>query len=161
MTAVLTSINPPHTDNIFNKIKGIEWRTKPMPTGKHYCYETKKHGGCGKVIGEYTVWRVKRYENISMIYEGHIDSGCVPIEFLEAYSKGKPLYAHFIINPKRYDKPKELSEFIKAGALSYDDWLYGIYNGTSESTYEKYLMPFKVTRPPQSWCYVERSDNNV
>lgn len=55
-----------------------------------------------------------------------------------------------------YDTPKELNEFTKAGALSYDDWLYGIYNGTSESTYEKYLMPFKVTRPPQSWCYVER-----
>lgn len=155
MKAALTSINPPHTNNIFDKVKGIEWRTKPMPTGKHYCYETKKHGGLGKVIGEYTVWRRKRYENISMIPEDHLVSGCVPIEFLEAYSKGKPLYAHFIISPKRYDSPKELSEFQKYGALSYDDWLYGLYNGSSESSYEKYLIPFKVSRPPQSWCYVE------
>ena len=155
MKAVLTRINPPHTNNIFDKVKGIEWRTKPMPTGKHYCYETKKHGGLGKVIGEYTVWRIKRYENISMIPEGHLVSGCVPIEFLEAYSKGKPLYAHFVISPKRYDKPKELREFQKYGALSYDDWLYGLYNGSSESSYEKYLIPFKVSRPPQSWCYVE------
>lgn len=54
-----------------------------------------------------------------------------------------------------YDKPKELSEFTKTGALSYEDWLYALYNGNSESSYEKYLMPFKVTKPPQSWCYVE------
>lgn len=143
MKAVLTSINPPHTDNIFDKVKGIEWRTKPMPTGKHYCYETKKHGGLGKVIGEYTVWRIKRYENISMIPEGHLASGCVPIEFLEAYSKGKPLYAHFIISPKRYDSPKELSEFEKPR-----DYIH--------INYRKRNSYFKgITRPPQSWCYVE------
>lgn len=144
MKAALTSINPPHTNNIFNRIKGIEWRTKPMPTGKHYCYETKKHGGCGKVIGEFTVWRIKRYENISMIPEFHIYSGCVPIEFLEAYSKGKPLYAHFIIGPKRYDKPKELGEFEKPR-----DYIH--------TNYRKRNSYFKgITRPPQSWCYVER-----
>ena len=116
MKAVLTSINPPHTNNIFDKIKGIEWRTKPMPTGKHYCYETKKCFGFGKVIGEFTVWRIKRYENISHIPEGYIDLGCVPIEFLEAYSKGKPLYAHFIIDPKRYDKYSERGSKAETGA---------------------------------------------
>lgn len=105
-----------------------------MPTGKHYCYETKKHGGCGKVIGEFTVWRIKKYENISMLPEGHIDSGCVPIGYLEVYSKGKPLYAHFIINPKRYAEPKALSEFSKYG----------------------FGHPVPLKRPPQSWCYVER-----
>lgn len=164
MKAALTSINPPHTNNIFNKIKGIEWRTKPMPTGKHYCYETKKHGGCGKVIGEFTVWRIKRYENISMISECHIASGCVPIEFLEAYSKGKPLYAHFIISPKRYDKPRELSEFKRwcdgvSGNIGCRGCEY-YYTESDESIgfYEECgcdnLRPIK--RPPQSWCYVER-----
>ena len=131
--AVLISINPPHTNNIFDELKGIEWRTKPMPTGKHYCYETKKCFGLGKVIGEYKVWRVKRYENTSFIPEGYIDLGCVPMEFLEAYSKGRPLYAHFIICPKRYDKPKELSEFLLANTQHY----------------------CHLQRPPQSWCYVE------
>ena len=110
--AVLISINPPHTNNIFDRLKGIEWRTKPLPTVKHYCYETKKCFGVGKVIGEFKIWRVKRYENISLITEGYIDSGCVPVEFLEAYAKGRPLYANFIKAPKRYDKPKELSEFV-------------------------------------------------
>ena len=58
-----------------------------------------------------------------------------------------------------YDKPKELGEFRKSGALSYDDWLYGIYNGKTESSYEKYLLQFTVTIPPQSWCYVERKED--
>lgn len=133
MGAVLTSIQPPHTTNIFDGIKRIEWRTRPMPTGKHYVYETKNGGGIGKVIGECTIWRVKRHENVSLIQEGHIDSGCVPYEFLEQYAKGKPLYAHFIVNAKRYDKPKELNRFILANTQHF----------------------CRVRRPPQSWCYVE------
>lgn len=137
MIAALTSINPPHTNNIFNLIKGVEWRTRPMPTGKHYCYETKKCFGVGKVIGEFRIWRIKRYENISLIPEEYIALGCVPIEFLEAYSKGRPLYAHFIIEPKRYDTPRELSEFIGLRKTKFGD------------------EPVKITRPPQSWCYVE------
>lgn len=138
MKSTLTSINPPHTTNIFNRKKGIEWRTKPMPTGKHYCYETKKGGGTGKVIGEYTVWRIRRYKNVSFIPKGYIARGCVPLEFLEAYSKGRPLYAHFITDPKRYDNPKELSEFSKCG---FDHLV--------------------LKRPPQSWCYVEEVRENM
>lgn len=152
--AVLTSINPPHTNNIFDGLKGIEWRTKPLPTGKHYCYETKKCFGVGKVIGEFKIWRVKRYENISLIPEGYIDSGCVSVEFLEAYSKGRPLYANFIIAPKRYYKPKELSEFIHAcpDSVKACKMCRHTIDGMN-------CRP--ITRPPQSWCYVEeRSDKN-
>ena len=87
MRAVLTSINPPHTNNIFDNIKGIEWRTKPMPTGKHYCYETKKCFGVGKVIGEFRIWRIHKYDNVSLIPEGYIDLGCVPIEFWKHTAK--------------------------------------------------------------------------
>ncbi|MBQ9913068.1 MAG: hypothetical protein IJO73_02450 [Clostridia bacterium] len=141
--AVLTSINPPHTNNIFDGLKRIEWRTKPLPTIKHYCYETKKCFGMGKVIGEFRIWRVKKFENISLIPEGYIDSGCVPVEFLEAYAKGRPLYANFIVAPKRYDKPKELSEFEKPHEYIYQ-------------SYRRKNSFFKgITRPPQSWCYVE------
>lgn len=71
----------------------------------------------------------------------------------------KPFYGWHISDLVFYNEPKEIGEFRKAGALSYDDWLYGIYNGTSESNYEKYLLPFKMTRPPQSWCYVEEISN--
>ena len=112
-----------------------------MPTGKHYCYETKKCFGVGKVIGEFTIWRIKRYENVSQIPEGYIYLGFVPVEFLEGYSKGRPLYAHFIIAPQKYDTPRELNEFTGLRATKFG--------------YE----PIKLTRPPQSWRYVERKDS--
>lgn len=133
MKAVLISIQRPHTTNIFDERKRIEWRTKPIPTGKSHVYETKNGGGIGKVIGECSIWRVKRYENVSFIPEEYIDAGCVPYDFLVKYSKGKPLYAHFIVSAKRYDKPKELNRFILANTQHF----------------------CLVKRPPQSWCYVE------
>ena len=160
MKSTLTSINPPHTTNIFNRKKGIEWRTKPMPTGKHYCYETKKGGGTGKVIGEYTVWRIRRYKNVSFIPEGYIDLGCVPLEFLEAYSKGRPLYAHFIKEPIRYDKPKELSEFYTKcdEGCEYCDFWKSVRVNADEYDMECSSSIYghkTLKRPPQSWCYVE------
>lgn len=82
---------------------------------------------------------------------------CVKYEELKKYMGYgiNQFYAWHISALVIYDNPKELREFRKSGALSYDDWLYGMYNGTCESSYEKYLLPFTVTRPPQSWCYVE------
>ena len=104
-----------------------------MPTGECFVYETKNGGGIGRVIGKCSIWRVKRYENVSLIPEGHIDAGCVPYDFLVKYSKGKPLYAHFIVGAKVYDKPKELNRFALANTQHF----------------------CHVKRPPQSWCYVE------
>ena len=66
-------------------------------------------------------------------------------------------YAWYIDNLVIFDKPKELSEFVNSRALSYDDWLYGIYNGHkgSRNNYNSYLNIFRLKKPPQSWQYVE------
>lgn len=121
----------------------------------------------GKVIGEFVCDEINEYTNYSLDEQyGHINrrenllrSACMTLkdwrDYIGSYRSDKG-YAWHISSLVIYDKPKELREFTKAGTLNYDDWLYGIYNGTTESTYEKYLIPFKVTRPPQSWCYVER-----
>ena len=53
--AVLTSVNKEHLDNILDCIKTVEWRKKPLPLGKHYGYETKNKGGCGKITGEFFI----------------------------------------------------------------------------------------------------------
>ena len=50
--AVMISINPPHTDNIFSGAKTLEWRKKPLPIGKHYVYETKK-GNLQEITGDF------------------------------------------------------------------------------------------------------------
>ncbi len=160
------SINRPHTDNIKIGAKRSELRTRPPKVNEPYLgyiYETLKNGGCGKVIGEFTAYNENTYRMCVGVPKHLAVTACLSSEEIWVYSKQgeKDLTEISISDLIIYDKPKELSEFTKAGALGYDDWLYGIYNGTSESTYEKYLMPFKVTKPPQSWCYVERSDNNA
>lgn len=166
MKSVMFSINKPHTDNIKIGTKTSELRTRPPKIDepyKAYIYETLKDGGCGKVIGEFTAYNENTYR-ICMGVPAHlVMCGCVSAEEILAYTKNgeKDLTEISISDLVIYDEPKELSEFRKSGALSYDDWLYSVYNGTSESSYEKYLFPFTLTRPPQSWCYVEEREENV
>ena len=76
---------------------------------------------------------------------------------IEKYANGGEVYGWHISNLKLYKEPKDISEFYKGGMLSYDDWLYGIYNGNggARSSYESYKNAFKLSKAPQSWCYVE------
>lgn len=96
----------------------------------------------------------------------------------------KRLYAWHISDLVIYDKPKELSEFYKCGAQSHDELDDGVcnycietdygskagYNTPNgyvscegrwcENAYQNYLdEEFAITRPPQSWCYVEVLEN--
>lgn len=154
--STLTSVNKEHLDNILDGIKTIEWRKKPLPLGKHYGYETKNKGGCGKVTGEFEVIQNIKFNLYGDTYRPHwLAKGCVPYEFLVEYANGAEyLYANVIENAKRYDKPKELSEFKR-------------WNRTEENSpcvNTKWLYPdckeckkCNLTRPPQSWCYVEEN----
>lgn len=62
---------------------------------------------------------------------------CVSREDILKYSNGKEVFGWHISDPVIYDKPKELSEFTGLRKTKFG--------------YE----PIKITRPPQSWCYVE------
>lgn len=65
-------------------------------------------------------------------------------------------YIWHIDNLQIFNKPVELSEFVNIKALSYDDWLYSIYNGHNgaRNNYNSYLNIFRLKRPAQSWQYV-------
>lgn len=71
----------------------------------------------------------------------------------------KPLYAWHISDLKIYDKPKELSEFRKPFApKKLDIRKFIIKNGINNIAPDfksRYDFCDKITRPPQSWCYVE------
>lgn len=160
MQSVLISIQPPNTCNIFDGFKDIEWRSRPLPMGKYYCYETKNGGGIGKVIGEFHIAHIKRFDDNSDIPEALIKLGCVSRKFLYKYCKGGPLYANFIIQRKKYDKPRELSEFYTKcdeGCPDCGFWKSVRVNADEfdmECSSNVYgYRPLR--RPPQSWCYVE------
>ena len=67
---------------------------------------------------------------------------CLSLSEIQKYAGNKMfLRGLHITSPKLFDKPKELGEFRKV-----------CLNGKcSDCIYEE----CKITRPPQSWCYVE------
>ena len=111
----------------------------------------------GKVIGEFVCNKIDEYRY--GVYDNefcyHIPTAegiktCMEYTEAEEYGNGKPLYFWHISNLVIYDKPKELGEFLidckNCGKRYVGDstcW-QGCMNGYR-----------KLTRPPQSWCYVE------
>lgn len=162
MKAIMISINKPHTDNIFSGKKTNEWRTRPLPIGKAYVYETKHGGGCGKVIGEMEIVKTYRFHADDLIYQDTlIEQGCVPYNFVANYAKGKEyISANIIVNAKRYNEPKELKEFETPCTCTgqyegetYSDCLF--CDKAGDSDYGIIACDRKLKRPPQSWQRVE------
>lgn len=105
-----------------------------------------------KVIGEFICDYV--YHGLS--YDS--PNTCVSAEELKQYASGKPLYGWHISDLKIYDEPKELSEFHReCEEPECGDCPYLHFENTPDS-YEGWCIYNKkipITRPPQSWCYVE------
>ena len=112
----------------------------------------------GKVIGEFICDKVERLEE-------HIEQGGLYYTLsytfneqaqldnweLHDYGKGKTLYAWHISDLKIYDKPRELNEFRKPCKVSCENCKNPLYFECWCEEKGKKI----VTRPPQSWCYVE------
>lgn len=147
--AVLISINKPHTNNIFCGDKSVEWRKKPLPEGLYYVYETKNKGGCGMVIGEMQIVGSKAVDTSAPLVVGLINAGCVHPIALKRYANNGIVYANFIKDAKRYENPRELSEFMQCHKCPHGDFQNCLQHEYScDGT-------CRLTRPPQSWCYVE------
>lgn len=151
MKSVLISIHPKWCALIASGKKTIEVRkTAPKlpPPFKCYIYCTsvksmnlqdyvavhQATGGAvddwsGKVIGEFVCDLIGFHPGTD------VPSSCVPIEELKKYANGKMLVRWHISDVKIYDKPKEVGEFRHCG--------------------ENYHFNPVVTKPPQSWCYVD------
>ena len=151
-----------NTDELYRlpngKIKH-DWSGELMCCNGEY---TKDNFLNGKVIGEFVCDRIDEYipfEAIEIIskYEKSIPllkESCLTLEELGGYignnNADKNFYGWHITDLKIYDKPKELSEFLidcKNCAKKYvgdENCWQGCVNGYR-----------RLTRSPQSWCYVE------
>lgn len=175
MKAVLISIQPKWCELIASRRKTIEVRkTRPKieTPFKCYIYATKpktyshpariynsfimpESGECGsgKVIGEFVCDDIivdERGENADVF------SKYAQLSLVEQkkYGANKPLFGWHITDLKIYYKPKELGEFRKEGFMTEEQWLYALYPNT-HCHYAAWAKRFEITRPPQSWCYVE------
>lgn len=159
MKSVLFSINKPHTDHIRSLRKKVELRTKPPKIDgayKGFIYETKKFGGSGKVIGEFTAYnestcRVCIGGNLAhLAVKSQVPWGDI-LKYSD-YGK-KDITAISISNLKIYDEPKELSEFIKPCPTPFQC-------DKCNDLVEHFGCGLTITIPPQSWCYVEEKEQS-
>lgn len=123
----------------------------------------------GKVIGSFVCDRVRLC--IPFGLKGHLlpqkvyREMCLTKEQLDKYGGLKTLYGWHITDLKIYDKPKELGEFYticnKYGDDSCGDCPYLAVEQCSfpcddcVDTWCSVDNIKPITRPPQSWCYVE------
>lgn len=175
MKCVMLATRPQWVEKIASGEKTIEVRrTRPkleVPF-KCYIYETQgqyikfihgahtKYGyGCGKVIGEFVCDRIDEAptlyispETVNMAIEA-----CLNVYKMCSYGKDKPLYGWHISDLKIYDRPRELSEFRKPCDWNYDccTCKRAKYELTKAEAKVFYGCDSELTRPPQSWMYIE------
>ena len=160
MKETMTSINKPHTDNIFSGIKKVEWRTYSLPPGRHHVYETKKGGGLGMVIGTFRTNTYYRFTNVSDIPEWLIRDGCVSRDFLKAYARGRSIFANIIYDVERFELPKSISEYKPycKNSIEGECTLIGCHYQNYTVTpwdYSAFMCMKKIKSPPQSFMYVD------
>ncbi len=162
MKSVLTSIQPKWCELIASGKKTVEVRkTRPkidtpfkcyiyMTAGyasiRHkingYPYITHFNGGKA-VIGEFVCDFIDNINLRDARLSLYSIESCVDIVDLFNYADGKSLYFWHISDLVIYDKSKWLSEF------------YPIKPQGFTGATDKEIKRYPLTRPPQSWCYVE------
>lgn len=187
MKAVLISVQPQWCEKIKNIIdikdnipiyeKSVEIRkTKPKidTPFKCYIYETKAiykpsgnnhfFNGNGKVIGEFVCDDIRWANGVNLLVkedaEATLKGSCLTIEEIykylgvksgmSRYDKKTEFYRWHISDLVIYDKPKELSEFCR-----YDN----TYDNAFGYAFEDRSKYVPIKRPPQSWCYVVRKED--
>ena len=177
MKSVLIAIRPQWVEKIASGEKTIEVRkTAPQEVPfKAYIYETKgqyvkfthgahtKYGyGRGKVIGEFICDKVYSIKNRGSSFsvadeEQSVTNeiarqSCLYYHDMVSYFGNKDGFGWHISDLKIYGSPKELSEFSRPCSYS------GLCFSCKRTSFKKdgnLLCNTKITRPPQSWMYVE------
>lgn len=185
--AVLISIQPKWCELIASGEKTVEVRkTKPKleTPFKCYIYCTEKDydkifcvdkfmhkvflngNGKQKVIGEFVCDRITEYECSSDGF-GELATTCgtcLTYDEILNYCNGNDLYGWHITDLVIYDVPRNLSGFYHyCGDNPQCDGCNAHYYSNTECGEEDYCCsPMDgckpLTRPPQSWCYVEEFD---
>ena len=185
MKSVLISIQPKWCELIANGKKTIEVRkTKPKldTPFKCYIYETKGrteiptfidedgheiYQGRGQVIGEFVCDKIYEigYDYFCPVgYEvsmGEISreelykKSCLSFNQIDYYLNMELGYGWHISKLVIYDKLKEITHFLKPCKCDFDiEKCMGCENLSYNDLGGEYCDR-KITRPPQSWCYVE------
>lgn len=142
--AVLMSALPKWCDLIKSGKKTVEIRKTYPNIGqifKCYIYETLKENGIGKVTGEFICDRIFPvscyYSNPEhrLAYREQPCTAMTDRQMIDYLGNGKKGYGWHISNLVIYDEPIDIFAF---------------YSATTGK---------QLTRPPQSWCYVNKLED--
>lgn len=130
-------------------------------------YTYKAYSCVGKVIGEFVCNEIIFLGNITTDewkylvgdkheYHKKLVTECACLSEIEVlkYGNQKSCYAWCISNLKIYDKPKDWDEFEKPCSRECECCKYYSYATFDEPPTCEW-NDYYLTRPPQSWCYVE------
>lgn len=163
--AVIISIRPKWCELIANGKKTVEIRkTRPnaiLPL-KCYIYQTLPKSGDwnerdGRVIGEFVCHNITRFDVPFPAYwdqvdKATLDASCLTYWEAHNYLGHRTGWAWHLSGLVIYDKPKELSEFKRWNRTEDNSpcaHVKVLYDPCETCT------ACNVTRPPQSWMYVE------
>ena len=176
MKSLLVSIQPKRCEKIAKCEETIEvQKTRPKEETPFKCYIYCTIGNgvkgdylvptgiqCGKVIGDFVCDKVYSIKNQGSRFsvadeEESVTNeiarqSCLDYDDMVRYLGNKDGYAWHISDLHIYDKPKELSEF-KMGCKGCKE------RDTYHCKFHCYGER-PLTRPPQSWQYVEEQDND-
>ena len=117
----------------------------------------KEYDANGKVIGEFVCDKVVEFENdcYEPAFDETAELSCVGVKGLYDYLGTKEYgYGWHISDLVIYDKTKELREFHKPCA-DIENCLNRAFRESGRSLDKCFDCGCRITRPPQSWCYVE------
>lgn len=119
-----------------------------------FCSEVN---GNGKVIGEFVCNCITglKADNSIQTYYNRQNGTCLSDAEIIKYASGKKVYYWHISDLKIYDKPKELGNFWKADKCPYAAESGYTYKHHCFRAGQTQRCGETLTRPPQSWCYVE------
>lgn len=169
MKAILISIRPKWVEKIASGEKTIEVRKSAPKKVPFKCYIYMTQGAYKdlglysegiyrnrmKVIGEFICDKVERFTVGSLRSDDIEKLACLSYNEMISYfykpeeldgKTAKQGFAWHISDLKIYDKPKELSEFC-CHDNTYDNAFGWVFEDRAKSA--------PLTRPPQSWQYIE------
>lgn len=182
MKSIIISIQPKWCAKIESGAKTIEVRkTRPKIETPFKCYiyctfpqkpvydiwinrgTENRFLGNGKVIGEFVCNNIEKFVVGSLACDDVEKQACLSYKEICDYFYGENYdntvrigYGWHISELKIYDKPKELGEFKKPCAADENCYLCEKSGFTPDMLLDCFNF---LTRPPQSWCYVEELED--
>lgn len=143
--------------NIYSKI--ADWQQKVI--GEFVCDNIDKMSHCGNCSNDIKLRLLDKYFCAKDLDWEYLNNCRLSYADLVEYSNGGNIYGWHISDLKIYDKPKELCEFHQPckNLEEYEGEVYcDCFNCDygEDSDYGVIACRRTITRPPQSWCYVER-----